>query len=74
MRQRNDKAFAECLKHLAEDCMNGNDIAMLKSREIKDRSLLPEDHVQLFATNEEVTSYNDAILSSRSPLNHLRSI
>ena len=42
MRQKDDVKFAECLRRSTNDCMTSEDIALLKSRENLDPTLLPK--------------------------------
>ena len=69
MRQKEDCKFAECLKHLAEETLSVDEIAMLKSRENFDESCIPDSCIALFVTNNEVTQYNDSILKSKVCVN-----
>jgi len=64
MRQKNDQQFANALNNLSIGMCTDYDIALFKSREMTNLSLLPpSETIRLFKTNEEVDAYNRYSLS-----------
>ncbi|XP_050307506.1 uncharacterized protein LOC126744192 [Anthonomus grandis grandis] len=64
MRQKEDKSFAVALNNMAFGKMTDEDVQLIKSREVDNIDLIPEDTMHLFATNAEVDAFNEMKLST----------
>ncbi|XP_050313018.1 uncharacterized protein LOC126748056 isoform X30 [Anthonomus grandis grandis] len=64
MRQKEDKSFAVALNNMAFGKMTDEDVQLIKSREVDNIDLIPEDTMHLFATNREVDAFNEMKLST----------
>ena len=58
MHQKGDHAFCKALNNMAEGCMDGDDINLIKSRETSNTNNHPSDSIWLFATNAECKRHN----------------
>jgi hypothetical protein len=58
MRQRGEAAFCKALNNMSEGCMDAEDIALIKSREITSTNQPPPNAIHLFATNNDCAVHN----------------
>jgi hypothetical protein len=64
MRQRGEFAFCKALNNMSEGCMDENDIALIKSRQISPTNQPPEEAIWLFAINAECAEHNGKVHTS----------
>lgn len=57
MRQKEDKAFINTLNHIAHNCVDDEDIELLRTRVCRNEQV-PITAIRLFARNEDVDNYN----------------
>ena len=58
MRQKGDAAFCKALNNMSEGCMDEEDIALIKTRQVASDNQPPQNAIHLFATNNECAIYN----------------
>lgn len=53
MRQKDDKAFAIALNHLAQGLLTAEEITLFQSREISRGLIIPKSAIHLFYANDD---------------------
>lgn len=61
MRQRGEREFCNALNHMADGCMDEDDIRLISNREISLTLQPPENAIWLFYTNKDCQEHNHAI-------------
>lgn len=61
MRQKGDYEFCKALNNMAEGCMDEDDVALIRSREISSANEPPMEAIRLFKFNEDCTRFNNEI-------------
>jgi hypothetical protein len=61
MRQKGEADFCKALNNMSEDCMDQNDILLIKSSEICPDLQPPQEAIRLCGTNEECEKHNEIV-------------